>query len=70
MPDPPVILVEVRVHDKVVEFVVTARVTVLVKPFTGATVMVEVIATIAFKVTLVGLAVRVKSCTMYKTLAE
>jgi len=52
--------VEDRVHDRLVEFVVTARVTVPVKPLTGATVMVEVPATPAFTVTLVGLAVMVK----------
>jgi hypothetical protein len=55
------ILVEVRVQDRLVEFVVTARVTVPAKPLTGATVIVEVPATPALTVTLVGLAAIVKS---------
>ena len=63
MPEPPVILVEDNVHDRLVELVVTARVTVPAKPFTGATVIVEVPVTPAFTVTLVVLAVTVKSCT-------
>ncbi len=61
VPEPPVILVEVSVQARFVEFVVTARVTVPVNPFSGATVMVEVPATPAFTVTLVGLADTVKS---------
>lgn len=61
MPDPPVRLVEVSAHDKVVELVATARVTVPVKPFTGTTLMVEVPATPTFTVALAGLAVTVKS---------
>ena len=61
--EPPVILVEDNVHDRLVELVVTARVTVPAKPFTGATVIVEVPVTPAFTVTLVVLAVTVKSCT-------
>ena len=63
VPEPPAIDVEDRVQDRFVELVVTARVTVPVKPFTGATVMVEVPVTPAFTVTLVVLAVTVKSCT-------
>jgi hypothetical protein len=63
VPDPPVILVEVRVHDKLVELVARPRVIVPVKPFTGATVMVETPATPAFTVTLVRLAEIVKSWT-------
>jgi hypothetical protein len=63
VPDPPGIEVEVRVQDRFVELVVTARVTVPVKPFRGPTVIVEVPATPALKVTLVVLAVTVKSCT-------
>jgi hypothetical protein len=61
VPDPPTIDVEVRAQDRLVEFVVTARVTVPAKPFNGATVIVEVPATPPFGVTLVGLAVTVKS---------
>jgi hypothetical protein len=63
VPEPALTLVEVRVHDRLVELVVTARVTVPAKPFTGATVIVEVPATPALTVTLVGLAVIVKSWT-------
>ena len=63
VPEPPVILVALRVQTRLVELVVTARVTVPAKPFTGATVMVEVPVTPAFTVTLVVLAVTVKSCT-------
>lgn len=61
LPDPPLILVEVRVHDRLVEFVVTARVTAPAKPFNGATVIVEVAVTPELTVTLVGLAITVKS---------
>jgi hypothetical protein len=61
VPDAPTIDVEASVQDRLVEFVVTARVTVPAKPFNGATVIVEVPATPAFTVILVGLAVTVKS---------
>jgi hypothetical protein len=63
VPDPPVMLVEDKVHDRLVEFVVTARPTVPAKPFTGATVIVEVALTPALAVTLLGLAAIVKSWT-------
>jgi hypothetical protein len=69
VPDPPVMLVELRVHDRLVELVVTARPTVPENAFTGATVIVEVPATPVFTVTLVGLAVIVKSCTWKTTVA-
>jgi len=69
VPEPPVILVEDNVHERLVELVVTARVTVPAKPFTGATVIVEVPATPAFAVTLVALAVTVKSWTWKTALA-
>jgi hypothetical protein len=62
LPDPPVILVEVRVQDRLVELVVTARVTVPVKPLRGAIVIVEMAATLAFTVTLIGLTANPKSC--------
>jgi hypothetical protein len=61
VPEPPVMLVDDNVQDRLVELVVTARVTVPAKPLTGATVMVEVPATPAFTVALDGLAVIVKS---------
>jgi hypothetical protein len=69
VPDPPVMLVELRVHDRLVELVVTARPTVPANPLTGATVIVEVPATPVFTVTLVGLAVKVKFCTWNTTVA-
>ena len=59
VPEPPVMAVEDRVHDRLVELVVTASVTVPVNPLTGATVIVDVPATPALTVTLVGLAVTV-----------
>jgi hypothetical protein len=61
VPDPPARLVEVRVHDRFVEFVVKARVTVPAKPLTGATVIVDGPATPALTVTLARLAAIVKS---------
>jgi hypothetical protein len=61
LPEPPTILVKVRVHDRFVELVVTAKVTVPANALTGATVIVEVPATPALTVTLVGLAAIVKS---------
>jgi len=69
VPEPPAMLVDESVHDRLVEFVVTARVTVPAKPFTGATVIVDVPVTPAFTVTLVALAVTVKSWTWNTTFA-
>ena len=63
VPDPPVILVELRVQDRLVELVVTARVTVPVKPLTGAIVTVAVPAGPVVTLTLPVLDVTVKSCT-------
>ena len=63
VPEPPVILVELRVQDRLVELVVTARVTVPVKPLTGAIVTVAVPADPVVTETLPALAVIVKSCT-------
>jgi hypothetical protein len=59
--EPPVMLVEVRVQDRLVEFVVIARATVPANPLTGVTLTVEVPETRAFTATLVGLATIVKS---------
>jgi hypothetical protein len=42
VPEPPVIVVELSVQDRLVELVVTARVTVPVNALTGDTVIVEV----------------------------
>ena len=61
VPEPPVMLVEDRVQARFVELVVTARVTVLVKPLTGVTVMAEVPEIPVLTETLVGLAVTPKS---------
>jgi hypothetical protein len=60
VPEPPATLVEERLQARFVEFVVTARVTVLVKPLTGVTVMVEVPETPVLTGTVVGLAVTLK----------
>jgi len=70
VPEPPVILVEDKLQTRLVELVATARATVPVNPLRGATVIVEVPATPEFTVTLVGLAARVKSCTITLTLVE
>lgn len=55
------ILIDDRAQIKLVEFVVTAKVTVPVKPFSGATAIVEVPVAPALALTVVGLAVRLKS---------
>lgn len=60
VPAPPVIEAG-GVHDKLVEFDVTASATVPENPFTGATVTVELPAEAAILVTTVGLALIVKS---------
>jgi hypothetical protein len=54
-------VVWLRVHTRLVEFVVTARATVPANPLTGATVIVELPAEPAFSATIVGFAFRVKS---------
>jgi hypothetical protein len=54
---------ELRVHDRLVEFVATTRLTVPANPLIGETVIVEVPATPTFTVTLLGLADIVKSWT-------
>ena len=69
VPEPPVTLVGVKVHAELSE----ARATVPVKPFTDATVIVEVPAVFTATVTLVGLAVTPKSgapVTVKATVAE
>jgi hypothetical protein len=53
-------LVELRVQVKIVELVVTARVTVVVKPFTGLIVIVDMPVAPTFIVTFVGFAMIVK----------
>lgn len=48
-------------HERLVELVETASATVPLKPFRGATVIVEFRTSPAFTITVVGLAVIVKS---------
>ena len=52
-------VVTLRAQTRLVELVVTARVTVPAKPFTGATVIVELAVAPALTFRLVGLAVTV-----------
>ena len=63
-------LVDVRVHERFVEFVTTPSVTMPANPFNGDTVIVETPAAPAFTATLVGPAVTVKSWTTNVTLTE
>ena len=60
-PEPPVTLTGLRLHVRSVEFSLTERVTVPMKPFAGVMVTVEVFATLILAVTEAGLAVTVKS---------
>jgi len=62
-PEPPVMLVTFRVQTILVEFVVTARATVPLNPFTGVTEMLEVPAVLTVIETTVGVAASLKSCT-------
>ena len=62
VPDPPEMVVALRLHERLVELVVTARVTVPVNPFNGDTVIVELPVALAFTFMLVGLAEMEKSC--------
>ena len=61
---------ELSLHERFVELVVTASVTVPVNELTGATVIVDFPATPALTVTGVGLAAIVKSCTVNVTVVE
>ena len=61
VPLPLVIVAGLAVHDRLVEFDVTATATLEVNPFTGAVVTVEVLAEPATPVTAVGLALTAKS---------
>jgi len=61
VPEPLAIEVGDSLQARLVEFVVTESVAVLVKPFSGATVIVEFPATAAFTVTELGLALTLKS---------
>ncbi len=62
-------LVGLKVHVRPAGETDEVSATVPVNPLTGATVMVEVAATPDVVVTLVGLAVTVKSVTVYVTVA-
>lgn len=66
---PRIMLVGVRVQVSPAGETEEVRATVPVKPFTGATVIVEVAATPALAATLVGLAVTVKSVMLTVTVA-
>jgi hypothetical protein len=59
VPEPPAILVADNAQDRLVELVVTARVTTPAKPFSGTTVIVEVAVAPALTFTLAGLAITV-----------
>jgi hypothetical protein len=61
VPLPPVIVAGLAVHDRLVEFDITATATLEVNPFAGAMVTVEVPAEPATPVTAVRLALTVKS---------
>ena len=61
-PEPPGMLVGLRLHERLVELVVTASETVPVKALIGDIEIVEVAVTFTFVDTLVGLAEMVKSC--------
>jgi len=61
VPDPPEMVVALRLQERLVELVVTARVTVPVKPFRGDTVIVELLFAPAFIVALDGFAEMEKS---------
>jgi hypothetical protein len=61
VPEPPVIELGDRPHDRLVELVITASATVPVNPFRGATDIVELPETLTSVETLVGFAVIVKS---------
>ncbi len=66
---PSTTLVGLRVHVKPAGETAEVRVTVPVKPFTGATVIVEMPVDPVLTVTVVGLAVTVKSLTVKVTVA-
>lgn len=64
VPLPPVTVVGLRMHERLVEFGETAKVTVPENPLTGATVNTEVPAEPARSVTAVGPPLTVKSWTV------
>jgi hypothetical protein len=70
VPLPPVIVVGLTMHERLVELGETVKVTVAENPFTGATVNAEVPAEPASSVTAIGLALTVKSWTVYVVVRE
>jgi hypothetical protein len=69
VPEPPTIELDDRLHERLVELVVTARETAPVNPLSEATVIVEMPETPTVVETLLGFAVTVKSCAWYFTVA-
>jgi len=63
-PEPPAIVVEDKLHTRLVELVVAESVTVAVNPLTGLTVMVEMPVTPALTLTLDGAVEIVKSAVL------
>jgi hypothetical protein len=70
VPELPGTAVKPRVHDRLVELVVTARLTVPLNPLSEATEIVELPVTPTVVETLTGLAVMAKSWTWYVTVAR
>lgn len=70
VPEPPLILVTLKVQARAVELVATPRLTVPVNPLTGETDIVAGPALLTVVETVVGLAINVKSCTRYFTEVE
>jgi len=69
VPEPPTIGLGDRLHERLVELVVTARATSPMNPLREATVIVEMPETPTLVETLLGFAVTVKSCAWYFTVA-
>jgi hypothetical protein len=67
VPEPPLTVVVLQVHERLVELTVSERVTAPANPLIGATVIVELLAVPALTAMPIGKAVRVKSCT-WKTM--
>jgi hypothetical protein len=60
-PEPPVVVVALRVQMRLVEFVVAASVALALKPFTGVMEILDVPAVLTMTEIVVGLAVSLKS---------
>jgi len=69
VPDPPTMELDDRLHERLVELVITARATAPVNPLREAIVIVEMPETPTLVETLFGFAVKVKSCAWYFTVA-